>query len=165
MECRGVKLVILILLLASLAGCMNEVKTDRSETPAHGISYLALGDSYTIGESVPDTLRWPVQLAGELRQAGVSVADPVIIARTGWTTGELIEGISNEGITGVFDMVSLLIGVNNQYRHRDPEVFRKEFKELLGIAESFCRTSNRKVFVLTIPDWGVTPFASGRDIA
>lgn len=131
------------------------------------LRYLALGDSYTIGESVPESARWPVQLAQRLRADGFAVAPPHLIATTGWTTDELSAAMDASEPLGEWDLVSLLIGVNNQYRGRDPENFRGEFTTLLDRAIRLARGDARRVFVLTIPDWGLTPFgaASGRDAA
>jgi lysophospholipase L1-like esterase len=126
-------------------------------------SLLALGDSYTIGESVDSALSWPVQLARALRSEGLSVGEPVIIARTGWTTDELAKGIGNAGLTGTYEFVSLLIGVNDQYRGRDFEEYRLGFRDLLLQAIAFTGGKPRSVLILSIPDWGVTPFAEGRD--
>jgi lysophospholipase L1-like esterase len=128
-----------------------------------GITYLALGDSYTIGESVPEPERWPVQLKDSLNRLGYPVSPLKIIARTGWTTDELAMAIQLAGITETFDLVSLLIGVNNQYRGRPVEEFRIEFIRLLDKAIQLAANDTSRVFVLSIPDWGVTPFASNRD--
>ena len=127
--------------------------------------FLALGDSYTIGESVEPSERWPVQLAALLRAEGVNVGDPAIIATTGWTTGELSAGIDHADPQGTYDLVSLLIGVNNQYRGRSPDEYRQQFVALLQRAISFAGGKPGHVIVLSIPDWGVTPFAAGRDPA
>lgn len=129
------------------------------------VRILSLGDSYTIGEGVPDADRWPVQLAARLREQGISCADPQIIARTGWTTDELDAAISQENPTGPFDLVTLLIGVNNQYRGRGLDEYREQFRTLLGRAIGFAGDRPERVLVLSIPDWGVTPFAEGRDQA
>jgi lysophospholipase L1-like esterase len=126
-------------------------------------TYLALGDSYTIGESVEPSLRWPVQLVKALGEQGMATEEPVIIARTGWTTSELMAGISEKGTTETFDLVSLLIGVNNQYRGRDLEEYRSQFVDLLSTAIGFAGGKAENVVVLSIPDWGVMPFAEGRD--
>ncbi|GAB3924317.1 SGNH/GDSL hydrolase family protein [Larkinella terrae] len=126
-------------------------------------NYLALGDSYTIGESVPATDRWCVQLAGLLRKDGLNITDPDIIARTGWTTGELSEAIKKSGNQKTYNLVSLLIGVNNQYRGQSTEMYRAEFRELLQTAVRFAGEKPKRVFVLSIPDWGVTPYAAGRN--
>lgn len=122
------------------------------------LTYLALGDSYTIGEAVEVKDRYPVQLAELLGKEGVEIDDPKIIATTGWTTDELMEGIEKAGIEDTFDIVTLLIGVNNQYRKRSTEAYRSNFKRLLRIAKRFARGNKKRVFVLSIPDWGVTPF-------
>jgi lysophospholipase L1-like esterase len=122
--------------------------------------YLALGDSYTIGESVPEEGRFPNQLAREL-----GIAPPQIIAKTGWTTDELNAAIDAANVSGTFDLVTLLIGVNNQYRGRDAEQYRGEFAALLQRAIGFAGGDAKKVVVVSIPDWGVTPFAEGRDRA
>ncbi|QNP41747.1 SGNH/GDSL hydrolase family protein [Lysobacter solisilvae (ex Woo and Kim 2020)] len=131
------------------------------------LSYLALGDSYTIGEAVPEDGRWPVQLARALREEGIALADPRIIATTGWTTDELDWGIDSAEPLGSFDLVSLLIGVNNQYRNRSAVAYAEEFHTLLQRAVRFARGRADRVLVLSIPDWGVTPFAASdlRDAA
>ncbi len=128
-------------------------------------TYLALGDSYTIGEKVEAKDNFPHQTAALLRQSGLEVADPKIIAVTGWTTDELAAAIEKDNITETFSFVTLLIGVNNQYRERSVENFRQEFQELLNDAIDFAAGEPEHVFVLSIPDWGVTPFAEDRDRA
>lgn len=127
--------------------------------------FLALGDSYTIGESVAPTERWPVQLAALLRHEGLALDEPHIIATTGWTTDELSAGIDRADPRGPFELVSLLIGVNNQYRGRDLGEYRAQFAGLLARALAFAGGSPTRVLVLSIPDWGVTSFAQGRDRA
>ena len=126
-------------------------------------SFLALGDSYTIGESVDSALRWPVQLASLTRAEGIPVMDPLIVARTGWTTNELASGIREAAPQGTFGMVSLLIGVNNQYRGRELDEYRRQFLGLLSQAVTFAGDDASRVLVLSIPDWGVMPFARDRD--
>jgi len=123
-----------------------------------GYVFLALGDSYTIGESVEITERWPVQLAHRLRQDSIQV-DPVIVATTGWTTDELIAGIVKSDAKGPYDFVSLLIGVNNQYRGYPLDQYEKEFKLLLDQAIAFADGNPYNVMVVSIPDYGMTPFA------
>ncbi len=127
--------------------------------------FLALGDSYTIGEGVPESGRWPVQLAELLADAGHPVAGPRIIATTGWTTDELDAGIDAAQPVGPFELVSLLIGVNNQYRGRPLDEYRGQFSALLERAIGLAGGHAARVMVLAIPDWGVTPFAvaKGRD--
>lgn len=131
-------------------------------------SYLALGDSYTIGENVEPAGRWPMQLAAALRAEGIVIGDPRIIATTGWTTDELSAAIdAAEPLGDGHALVSLLIGVNNQYRGRAVDEYAHEFAILLERAIGFAGRRTDRVFVLAIPDWGVTPFAadSGRDTA
>ena len=125
--------------------------------------YLALGDSYTIGEGVGDGERWPEQLVALLRARGVAVDLPEIVARTGWTTVELMAGIDRAAPAGRFDLVSLLIGVNDQYRGMDAGEYRASFRALLDRAVGFADGEAQRLIVLSVPDWGVTPFAQGRD--
>lgn len=127
-------------------------------------TYLALGDSYTIGEQVPFEQNFPNQTAQLLRERGIPVADPVIVATTGWTTDELQAAIRERALQEQFSLVSLLIGVNNQYRGRELQNFKEEFTGLLQQAIQFAGGNPRQVFVLSIPDWGVTPFAAERDL-
>jgi lysophospholipase L1-like esterase len=126
--------------------------------------YLALGDSYTIGESVMPSERWPVQLLAKLKEKNIDFSEPKIVAKTGWTTDELMAAIGKEAIHQKYDMVSLLIGVNNQFRGRSSEVYVEEFKSLLQRAIGFSKNGKKGVFIVSIPDWGITPFARGRDI-
>ncbi len=128
-------------------------------------SYLALGDSYTIGEQVPQSDNFPHQAVELLRKKHFDVADPVIIATTGWTTDELAASIREHNIRETFSFVSLLIGVNNQYRGRSVDNYRQEFVQLLDQAIIYAKGMPAHVFVLSIPDWGVTPFAEGKDRA
>src|SRR5690606_20877737 len=120
-------------------------------------------DSYTIGEQVALHENFPYQTVALLREKNIEAADPVIVAKTGWTTDELAMAIREEGIREQFSFVTLLIGVNNQYRGRAVENYREEFTSLLQQAITFANGDSQKVFVLSIPDWGVTPFAQDRD--
>lgn len=131
------------------------------------LRYLALGDSYTIGEGVPVDGRWPMQLAACLRDEGVPLGDPQTIALTGWTTDELSAAMDAASFSPPYDLVSLLIGVNNQYRGRNAEDYREEFLRLRDRAIALAGTRPQRLLVLSIPDWGVTPFAhsGGRDVA
>lgn len=128
-------------------------------------SYLALGDSYTIGEGVSSAERWPVQLAELVRKQHPTLLDPEIIARTGWTTAELAEAIKSTQLSKTYDLVSLQIGVNNQYRGQTVARYRTEFQELLRTAVKLAGNRASRVVVLSIPDWGQSPFAAGRDRA
>ena len=124
---------------------------------------LALGDSYTIGEGVAENQRWPVQLATRLRTQDIPLANPEIIAMTGWTTDELAVGIDKAHLLGPYDFVSLLIGVNNQYRGRSLDEYQQQFRGLLQRAIAFGAGDASRVLVVSIPDWSVTPFATGRE--
>lgn len=123
------------------------------------LAYLALGDSYTIGEGVDGTDRWPMQLAARLHAAGIPVAEPRIIAQTGWTTDALAAAMDAAEPLGEWNFVSLLIGVNNQYRGRALVNYIDEFTGLLQRAIALAGGRAERVLVLSIPDWGVTPFA------
>jgi len=131
--------------------------------PAAELRILALGDSYTVGEGVADAHRWPVRLADMLRDRGLNVGTPRIIARTGWTTDELSAAIDAANPDPDYDLVTLLIGVNNQYRGRGDEEYRAHFQTLVNRATAFARGKAARVIAVSIPDWGVTPFATGRD--
>lgn len=126
------------------------------------LTYLALGDSYTIGQSVPPEQAFPNQLANQL--SGFKINAPTIIARTGWTTDQLIEAIDKSDIkNNTYDMVTLLIGVNDQYGGLSQENYRIKFEQVLNTAIKFAGGIPEHVFVLSIPDYGVTPFAHGND--
>jgi len=126
-------------------------------------SFLALGDSYTIGESVDAAMRWPNQLVTALNRSGLEFEQPEIVAKTGWTTDELLAALDQASLAASYDYVSLLIGVNNQYRGRSVASFEPEFTALLERAISYSNRKANGVFVVSIPDWGVMPFAEGRD--
>ncbi|MCH5718852.1 SGNH/GDSL hydrolase family protein [Niabella hibiscisoli] len=147
---------------------MSCTKTQQSDTQKGKIqfNYLALGDSYTIGEGVSQAASFPYQLTVKHQANNKVTSVPKIIARTGWTTDELQTAISKENINKSFDLVTLLIGVNNQYRGYSPGQYRVEFTSLLQQAITFANGNKEKVYVLSIPDWGVTPFGknSGRSI-
>lgn len=129
-------------------------------------TYLALGDSYTIGESLPASDNFPHQLVKEWKETyNISFDVPKVIATTGWTTNELQDGIALQEPIGTYDIVTLLIGVNNQYRNLPIEQFSKEFTQLLYKAILFSKHGTDGVYVISIPDWGVTPFAHDRNHA
>jgi lysophospholipase L1-like esterase len=129
-------------------------QTDKSKP----MKFLALGDSYTIGESVAEDQRWPVLLVKELNARGKNFGKPQIIATTGWRTDDLKNAILNANPGKDFDMVSVLIGVNNQYQGKSVESYAPEFEELLDMAMEFAGGDKSKVFVVSIPDYGFTPF-------
>jgi lysophospholipase L1-like esterase len=141
----------------------DALTTDTAAEQAVSLNYLALGDSYTIGESVPLYESFPYQAVQQMRKKGLEIAAPEIIARTGWTTDELQIGIRANQLLKEYDFVSLLIGVNNQYRGRTTENYAPEFEELLEQAIAFAGGKKERVVVLSIPDWSATPFAEGRD--
>ncbi|SFL20583.1 MULTISPECIES: SGNH/GDSL hydrolase family protein [unclassified Lysobacter] len=120
--------------------------------------YLALGDSYTIGEAVEEAGRWPVQLARALRDEGATLAWPRIIATTGWTTDELSTALDAAEPLGRWELVSLLIGVNNQYRARSVADYVGEYRALLQRAIRYAGDRPQRVLAMSIPDWGVTAF-------
>ena len=123
------------------------------------LSFLALGDSYTVGEMVETSQRWTIQLIQLFAQKNILFHQPVTIAHTGWTTDELINAIAQTKPTGKFDLVSLLIGVNNQYRKYSIENYRKEFVALLNDAIKFADNKKNRVVVVSIPDWSFSAFA------
>ncbi|GAB3540395.1 SGNH/GDSL hydrolase family protein [Pontibacter brevis] len=155
-----------ILLSFTLTAC-NQDTPEPTDKPAptgkNTYSYLALGDSYTIGESVPAKDQWGMQLAELLRKEEVDISDPVTIARTGWTTSQLASAVAEADLKPTFDLVSLLIGVNNQYRGQSVATYRTEFAQLLQTSIRLAKGDPKHVLVLSIPDWGATPFGQGRD--
>jgi lysophospholipase L1-like esterase len=138
------------------------IKGDTTMTNSR--SYLALGDSYTIGEAVPLTQSFPYQLIDLLASSKIPTAHPTIIATTGWTTDNLINAIAHSGVTDKkYDIVTLLIGVNDQFQGLSQGNYRTKFVQVLHTAIDFANGDTSRVFVLSIPDYGVTPFAGGRD--
>jgi lysophospholipase L1-like esterase len=133
---------------------------DTTQTP---YTFLALGDSYTIGESVPLSENFPNQTVAMLRGKNIAVSDPDIIATTGWTTTDLINAIKKDPPQHIYSLVTLLIGVNNQYQGKSMEQYKNEFTILLNDAIKFAGNRKERVYVLSIPDYSVTPFASKLD--
>ena len=136
---------------------------DMTQLTNSTYSYLALGDSYTIGESVPLKENFPYQTVQLLAKAGYDFHSPEIVAKTGWTTDELQLAINNHKFLPSYNFVTLLIGVNNQFRGRTVENYKPEFENLLKQAIQFAGGKADHVIVVSIPDWGITPFAMGRD--
>ena len=135
---------------------------DSTVNPIKGIRYLALGDSYTYGQNVAENERFPNQLVASLAKENIQIVNLRNIARTGWTTDELQAGITDAAIAdSTFDMVSLLIGVNNQYRNRSIDVYKTEFAELLNQAVKFAGGRKSRVVVVSIPDYAYTSFGGG----
>jgi len=129
----------------------------------HTYTYLALGDSYTIGEGISLTKSFPYQAVALLRKDVYDLSAPEIIAKTGWTSDELEEGINSHILSAKYDIVTLLIGVNNQYRGRDIAEFKQQFENLLNRSIELANGKKDHVFVISIPDYGVTPFAKIMD--
>lgn len=131
------------------------------------LTCLALGDSYTIGEAVAAHERWPAVLVQRLRRGGTPIDEPQIVAVTGWTTDELAQGMDAAALLPPYDLVTLQIGVNNQYRGRPADDYRAQFAGLLDRAITLAGDRAARVVVASIPDWGVTRFAreQGRDRA
>jgi len=152
-------------LVALLGACSSDdAQTPSPDLPAGGgEAYLALGDSYTIGQGVPAAERWPVHLARLLAAEGIQVGEPRIIAQTGWTTANLLQQAKAQNLPGGYRLVSLMIGVNNQFQGRSQEEFRTQFRELLALSTEKAQQDPRRVLVLTIPDWGATPFGARYD--
>jgi lysophospholipase L1-like esterase len=167
---------LILIALTAFAGCtkkgaentvpantMNN-KDTVAKVAVDSLNYLALGDSYTIGEAVPASDSYPYLLAAQLTVQKYPVKTPPIIATTGWTTDQLINAISTSGITGKkFDFVTLLIGVNDQFQNLSMDNYRTKFQQVLNTAINFANGNKNRVFVLSIPDYGVTPFAGGND--
>ncbi len=141
--------------------------SSENQQATNPLTFLALGDSYTIGEAVQESERWPVVLAERLRNRGKAIAPPQLIAKTGWTTDELQQAIDEATLSAPYELVSLLIGVNNQYRGiergYDTATYRKEFRSLLSQAIAFAGERPERVFVISIPDYGATPFVKEED--
>jgi lysophospholipase L1-like esterase len=152
--------------------CVMQLACKKADSPVmpgdttnpSQLSWLALGDSYTIGQSVPAAERFPTQTAALLKQAGVSMGTPDYIATTGWTTTNLANAIAAQK-PAMHDVVTLLIGVNDQYQTQDTTGYRQRFSSLLATAVQLARGKKDHVFVLSIPDYSVTPFAAGSDTA
>ncbi|HEX8357798.1 MAG TPA: SGNH/GDSL hydrolase family protein [Segetibacter sp.] len=138
---------------------------DTAVTPAKEIKFLALGDSYTIGQSVKEDVRFPAQTVQMLRPENIFVTDLKYIAQTGWTTANLASAIAVQKPATNFDIVTLLIGVNNQYQGRDQTEYAKQFEELLKHAIVFAGNRKTHVFVLSIPDYSATPFVGSAEKA
>jgi lysophospholipase L1-like esterase len=151
------------LLKIIIVGAIAGIFLNYSLSGQKNLTFLALGDSYTIGEGVPVFDNFPYQAVKLLRQKGIKINAPEIVAKTGWTTDELINGIENYQLLKKYDLVTLLIGVNNQYRGRNVDEYGIQYKKLLDSAVKFAGGKKERVLVLSIPDWGVTPFAEGKD--
>ena len=137
--------------------------SNMTEQSDKSYTFLCLGDSYTIGEGVPFFENFPSQVVQMARKSGIPFQAPEIVAKTGWTTDELQAAIKKHQFLASYDFVTLLIGVNNQYRNLSIKEYESEFESLLKDAIAFAGGKRDHVIVLSIPDWGITPFAAGRD--
>lgn len=154
---RFINGIIYFLVSTFIISCNNEVNdVDDSQKLNEEINYLALGDSYTIGQGVEEFERWPNQLVEDLKRDNYDINLAGIIAKTGWTSNNLLRAIDNTEL-GDYNLVSLLIGVNNQFQGRPFSSFEDELETLLNFSIETAG-SNRRVFVVSIPDYGVTPF-------
>lgn len=150
-------LIVFSNLLACKKPIMDTIKTADNK---NGISYLALGDSYTIGERVAVNDRFPMQTTALLKNNDLQFQTPQIIATTGWTTTDLLNAIQEEKLSKGYDVVTLLIGVNNQYQRKSIDDYRDEFTALLNLSIQFARNNKNHVIVLSIPDYSVMPFSA-----
>lgn len=157
------KYKLILLLLLVISGCKSKEPENITVLEEDPVRYLALGDSYTIGESVAVPMRWPMQLAEGLREEGIAIEEPRIIARTGWTTGELLEAMEIQLNNEKFDLVSVSIGVNNQFRGLSPKDYENDLHEIFRRALQHSEPGAAGVFALSIPDYGVTPFGAGNE--
>ncbi|MGV3767822.1 MAG: SGNH/GDSL hydrolase family protein [Chitinophagaceae bacterium] len=143
--------------------CTKKPIADPAPLADTTYKWLALGDSYTIGESVLPAERYPVQAVKRLAEENIRFETPEIIARTGWTTANLLDAVQDKPFTPQYDLVTLLIGVNNQYQRRPSDEYATEFIQLLQKAVRFAGNRSNRVIVLSVPDYAVTPFARGGD--
>jgi lysophospholipase L1-like esterase len=155
---RRISALIIFFILHSFLSLSAQTKMLAVINLEESVKMLALGDSYTIGESVHETERWPVQLCAQLKSKGFKTEAPVIIAKTGWRTDQLADAIQKADLKNNFNLVSLLIGVNNQYQGRSVSDYGPEFKTLLETAVKLAGGRRDHVIVLSIPDYGFTPF-------
>jgi lysophospholipase L1-like esterase len=145
-----------VFLVVTLSSIFNTLKSQ-----SQSMTYLALGDSYTVGEAVPLENSWPHKLVYQLQSDGFDVQEPKIIAITGWRTDELIAAVKDQkkDLDKHYDIVSLLIGVNNQYQKKNISKYKREFKKLIKIGLSKSKYGAEGVFIVSIPDYGVSDFA------
>lgn len=144
---------------------VNNAQTPPAIHPNDSVSYLALGDSYTYGAGVSQSGSYPYQLAAQLSGQHYLISDPKVVAFQGWTAADLLAGVQAADIARKFDFVTLLIGVNDERRNTDRATYTTQVDQLITQAIQYARGYSRRVFVLSIPDWSVTPFAAGMDKA
>lgn len=147
-----------------LISCKSNNSITKEESVYQGPkAYLALGDSYTIGEGVESDKNFPNQIYKQLKMDGLDVLPPKIIAKTGWRTDNLLQAIDTAQLSAPYDLVSLLIGVNNQYQGKNLDQLSREYKLLIDNAISLCRTGKKGLLLISIPDYSVTPFGKQKD--
>jgi lysophospholipase L1-like esterase len=152
------------LIALAVIGChCNLQAQNKPATSSDSLSYLAMGDSYTVGRMMPAAQSFPYLLVNKLNSKSIKTAQPVVTAQNGWRTDELLNFLKNAKTKHTYDVVTLLIGVNNHYQKKDIEIYRAEFKQILDSAIVFAKGNPKHVVVLSIPDWGVTPFAAFRN--
>lgn len=158
-------LIMSILLLVFISITMDIQMFGQQITIDSRVRMIALGDSYTIGESVNLKQRWPHQLVSELRKQGKDVVEPDYIATTGWTTADLLEGIAgNLEREKSYNLVSILIGVNNQYQGLNINIYEPELRRIIDLAIEIAGQDTSRIFMLSIPDYAYTPFGKGDKI-
>ena len=153
----------LIILITGSISCSKIYMSPVNPVEPSSKTYLALGDSYTIGQSVTYNETFPYHTVVLLRSQNINISDAQIIATTGWTTKNLLDALAATPLPTNYDVVSLLIGVNNQYQGRSIEEYKTEFTLLLNRAIQYANNRPSHVFVLSIPDYSITPFAAGLD--
>lgn len=156
------KILPILILVFLLVSCVDSEEEKKAIKETNELTYLALGDSYTIGESVHSSLRWPVQLSDTLRSRGIPLNHPRIIAGTGWTTADLLAAMDKRLNNETFDLVSVLIGVNNQYQDKSIEEYEEELREIFRRTIQRSKSGADGVFSVSIPDYGATPFGADR---
>ena len=160
---KATLLLLSILLISACASPSSSNKTTPNSKENTSISYLALGDSYTIGESVPTNQCWPILLSKALCLEGHHTQTPTIIAKTGWRTDHLLKALKSQlNSSQKYDLVSILIGVNNQFQGASIETYEKDLRTLFDQAIEHCKKGKEGVFVLSIPDYGATPYGASR---
>ncbi|WP_037325512.1 SGNH/GDSL hydrolase family protein [Salinimicrobium terrae] len=156
------KIFLFCSMLVLLMGCKENGSENITVVEEDALRYLALGDSYTIGESVNPEMRWPVKLAAKLRADGFEIEEPRIIATTGWTTQDLLRAMDAQLNNEEFDLVSVSIGVNNQYQGKSIDAYREDLYTIFERAILHSERGAEGVFAVSIPDYGVTPFGAAR---
>lgn len=146
-------------------GAVNPRLTAPPVVTGDSVAYLALGDSYTYGVGLSQDQSYPFQLAAQLRDQSYLAEAPLVVAFQGWKAADLLAGIASRNITKKFDFVTILIGVNDENKGTDPKLYTMQLDSLINEATAFANGYSNRVFVISIPDWSVTPFATGMNIS